>query len=149
MNNQKKRRVGEDAAPEQPRGEPDNRQVQSQVIGPGRLPPLLEFPERWYWAECANAQLRILVTNPESCAQGMAMWRYCICLAVIHGELDRWTGYTAGVIQGHASNAHGSHRWRTRYLQGVVDFAAAWVPLAMNGLTSEPNSAEILQVETN
>lgn len=149
MNGQEKRRVGKDAALEQPRGEPDTRQVQSQNIGLRAAPTLHEFPGSWYWTQCANAQLRILATKPEPHVQGVAMWRYCICLALMHGGMQHWTGYAASVIQGHASSARGSRRWRIGYLQGLVDFAAVWVPLTISEFAPEQERAEILQVESN
>lgn len=149
MRGQKKRRVGKDAASEQPRGEPDTRQVQSQIDGEAIRASLRELPPLWFWRECAKAQLRILATNPSVCAQSIAAWRYCICLAMIHGRVERWTGYTAGVIKGHASNAKGSHRWKIRFLQNLVDFVAVWVPLVLREVHLARVDAEIADVEAN
>ena len=150
MNSKEKRHAGEGvASSRQPRVEPETSQVQPQGIGPTGRPTLHEFPGSWYWTQCANAQLRILATKPEPHVQGVAMWRYCICLALMHGGMQRWTGYAASVIQGHASSARGSRRWRIGYLQGLVDFASVWVPLTISEFAREEDRAEILQVESN
>lgn len=148
MKKQKKRHVGKDvASSELTRVEPDTRQVRSHFSSQSGEPPLPEFPALWFWRECAKAQLRTLTTNPAPQIQGMAMWRYCVCLAHTNGSLSRWTGYTAGVIKGHAANAKGSQRWRASYLQGMVDFAAVWVPLVVNEYAGCVGEAEILQVD--
>ena len=149
MSSIEKRHVGKDVArSDQPRVEPAINQIQAQHTIETGNPSLPGFPARWFWSECAKAQLRTLSSVSVPAVQGLAMWRYCICLAVTHGDLERWTGYTADVIKGHASHAQGSHRWRRSYLQSVVDFTAVWVPLALEEAAAYANS-EILQVESD
>lgn len=149
MRGQKKRQADVLAVASEAPENPNPCEVQIQIDATEVCASLRKLPPPWFWYECAAAQLRILATNPDVCAHGMAMWRYCVCLSVIRGPEERWTGNTAGLIQAQASNAKGAHRWKIRFLQNLVDFVAVWVPLVLREVHLAGAGAEIPQVETD
>ncbi len=125
MSDEKKRRVGEDAASEQPRGEPDTRQVQAQDDISGPLDSLSGFPRHAIYASEAWHRRGVMRARSVTALKHHLRYmvaRHAMAMRELH---DGWPDYYPAVIQSAVKASGLRVRFRTAQLREYCQAAIA------------------------